>query len=144
MERSLIREGETGLPLSYPEVAGGTATQVAALGVGAAVAAGCLRGATLVDVLAAATELLVLEAGWTHALVAPQGVVAGGSSADVCAETLVLICEGTRTHGSCVAHRGDFLGEVFSGCLWLATGGTAGCPWRWLGWRGRRGSRCDL
>lgn len=79
------------VPLSYPEVAGGTATQVAALGVGAAVAAGCLRGATLVDVLAAATELLVLEAGWTHALVAPQGVVAGGSSADVCAETLVLI-----------------------------------------------------
>lgn len=77
--------------MAYPEVARRTATQVAALRVGAAVAAGRLRGATLVDVLAAPTELFVLEARGAHALVAAQGVVTGGSSADVCAEAFVFI-----------------------------------------------------
>lgn len=79
------------MPLAYPEVARRTAAQVAALRVGAAVAAGRLRGATLVDVLAAPAELFVLEARGAHALVTAQGVVTGGSSADVCAEAFVFI-----------------------------------------------------
>lgn len=79
------------VPLADSEVAWRTATQVAALSVGAAVAAGGLRRAALVDVLASSAELLVLEAGWTHALVAPQGVVTGGSAANVSAEAFVFI-----------------------------------------------------
>lgn len=78
--------------MADPEVAWRAAAQVAALGVGAAVAAGGLGGATFIDVLAPSTELLVLEAGGTHALVASQGVVTGGSSADVSAEAFVFIC----------------------------------------------------
>lgn len=91
-------QGQQHSPLAYPEVAGRTAAQVAALRVGAAIAAGRLRGATFVDVLAAPAELFVLEAGGAHALVAAQGVVTGGSSADVCAEAFVFICRETRTH----------------------------------------------
>ena len=80
------------LPLANSEVTWRTATQVAALRVGAAITAGGLWRATLVDVLAPSAELLVLEAGRTHALVAPQGVVAGGPSANVSTEAFVLIC----------------------------------------------------
>lgn len=78
--------------MAYPEVTGRTAAQVAALRVGAAVAAGRLRRATFVDVLAPSAELFVLEARGAHALVAAQRVVTGGSSTNVCAEALVLIC----------------------------------------------------
>lgn len=77
--------------MAYSEVTGGTGAQVAALSIGAAVTAGGLRGATFVDVLAASAELLVLEAGGTRALVAPQGVMTGGSSTNVSAEALVFI-----------------------------------------------------
>lgn len=79
------------MPLAYAEVTRWTATQVTALGVGTAIAAGGLRRATFIDVLASSTELFILEAGGTHALVAPQGVVTGGSSADVSAEAFVFI-----------------------------------------------------
>lgn len=78
--------------MAYPEVTWWTATQVAALSVGTAIAAGGLGRATFVDVLASSAELLVLEAGGTHALVAPQGVVTGGSSTDVSTEAFVFIC----------------------------------------------------
>lgn len=78
--------------MAYAEVTRWTATQVTALGVGTAIAAGGLRRATFIDVLASSTELFILEAGGTHALVAPQGVVTGGSSADVSAEAFVFIC----------------------------------------------------
>lgn len=80
------------LPLAYPEVTRRTAAQVAALRVGAAVAAGRLRRATFVDVLAPSAELFVLEAGGAHALIAAQRVVTGGSSTNVCAEAFVFIC----------------------------------------------------
>lgn len=79
------------VPLANSEVAWWTATQVAALSVGAAVAAGGLGRATFVDVLASSAELLILEAGGTHALVAPQGVVTGGSSTDVSTEAFIFI-----------------------------------------------------
>lgn len=79
------------VPLADPEVTWWTATQVATLSVGTAVAAGGLGGATFVDVLASSAELLVLESSGTHALVAPQGVVTGGSSADVSTEAFVFI-----------------------------------------------------
>lgn len=79
------------MPLAYSEVARWTGTQVAALSIGTAVTAGGLSRAALVDVLATSTELFVLEAGRTHALVAPQGVVTGGSSADVSTEAFIFI-----------------------------------------------------
>lgn len=41
--------------------------------------------------MAASAELFVLEAGRTHALVTPQGVVAGGSPTDMCTQALVFI-----------------------------------------------------
>ena len=80
------------LPLAYSEVARWTGTQVATLSIGTAVTAGGLSRATFVDVLATSTELFVLEAGRAHALVAPQGVVTGGSSADVSTEAFIFIC----------------------------------------------------
>lgn len=80
------------LPLAYSEVARWTATQVATLSIGTAITAGGLRRATFIDVLAPPTELFILEASRTHALVAPQGVVTGGSSANVSTETFVFIC----------------------------------------------------
>lgn len=79
------------MPLPYAEVSWRTATQVATLSVRAAITAGGLGRAALIDVLAASAELFVLEAGGTHALVTPQGVVAGGSPADVCTQALVFI-----------------------------------------------------
>lgn len=79
------------MPLAYSEVTRWAGTQVAALSVGTAVAAGGLRRATFIDVLASSAELFVLEAGGTHALVAPQGVVTGGSSANVSTEAFVFI-----------------------------------------------------
>lgn len=78
--------------MANPEVTWWTATQVAALSVGTAIAAGGLGRATFVDVLASSAELLVLESRGTHAFVAPQGVVTGGSPADVSAEAFVFIC----------------------------------------------------
>lgn len=78
--------------MAYPEVPWRTATQVATLSIGAAVTAGGLGRATLIDVLAASAELFILEAGGTHTLVTPQGVVAGGAPTDVCVQTFVLIC----------------------------------------------------
>ena len=78
--------------MAYSEVARWTGTEVAALGIGTAVTAGGLRRATFVDVLAPTAELLVLEASGTHALVAPQRVVAGGSSANVSTEAFVFVC----------------------------------------------------
>lgn len=77
--------------MAYSEVARWTATQVAALSIGTAITAGGLRRATFIDVLAPPTELFILEASRTHALVAPQGVVTGGSSANVSTETFVFI-----------------------------------------------------
>lgn len=77
--------------MAYSEVARWTGTEIAALGIGTAVTAGGLRRATFVDVLAPTTELFVLEASRTHALVAPQRVVAGGSSANVSAEAFIFI-----------------------------------------------------
>lgn len=41
--------------------------------------------------MAASAELFILEAGGTHTLVTPQGIVAGGAPADVCIQTFVLI-----------------------------------------------------
>lgn len=79
--------------MAYSEVARWTGTQVAALSIGTAITAGGLSRATFVDVLATSTELFVLEAGRTHALVAPQGVVTGGSSTDVSTEAFIFICK---------------------------------------------------
>lgn len=79
------------MPLAYSEVTRWAAAQVAALSVGAAITAGGLRGTALVDVLAPSAELFKLEASGTHALVAPQRVVTGGSSADVSTEAFILI-----------------------------------------------------
>lgn len=70
------------LPLPCPEVAGGAATQVAPLGVGASVAAGAPSGGALVHVLAAPQGLVEVEARRADALEAPQRVVAGGRTAD--------------------------------------------------------------
>lgn len=64
------------VPLAYPEVTRRAATQVTTLSIGAAITAGGLRRAALIDVLAPSAELFELEAGGTHALVASQSVVA--------------------------------------------------------------------
>lgn len=119
--------------MAYPEVARRTAAQVAALRVGAAVAAGRLRGATLVDVLAAPAELFVLEARGAHALVTAQGVVTGGSSADVCAEAFVFICREARTHQAFPP------GTASQLALRSHSSGRQG-RLRWLGW-GEGGER---
>lgn len=79
------------LPLSCSEVAWRASAQVAAVGVGAAVVTGVLRGGALVDVLAAATVLLEVEACRADAAVAAQGVVAGSAAADLGVLALVLI-----------------------------------------------------
>lgn len=77
--------------MSYSEVPGRTATDVATFCVGAAVAAGGLGGSTLIDVLARSAELLKLVSGGAHALVASQSVVARCPAANMGTDTFVFI-----------------------------------------------------
>lgn len=78
-------------PLSSPVVTSRTATQVASVCVGAAVAAGVAAHGTLVHILAAASTLLKVEARGTHTLIAAQCVVAGRGATHCRCLALVLI-----------------------------------------------------
>lgn len=82
---------DTHSPLSRSVVAWGARTQVAPICVGAAKIAGVLGAGALVDVLASAVGLLVVEAGGAEAAEASQGVVAGGISAHLAVLALILI-----------------------------------------------------
>lgn len=76
-----------------------TATQVASVGVGAAVDAGVGACATFIHILAATGALLKVKAGGTHTLEAAQCVVAGGTATHRSSLTLVFICRGKRRGG---------------------------------------------
>lgn len=78
-------------PLSCTEVSRWASAEVAPICVRAAKLAGVLAGGALVDVRAASTPLLVVEAGGAEAAEAPQGVVTRRSPADLAVQALVLI-----------------------------------------------------
>lgn len=80
------------LPLSCSVETSGAATQVASVGVGAAVDAGARARRALVHVMTAARVLLVVKARRTDALEAAQSVEAGGRTTNGAALTLVFIC----------------------------------------------------
>lgn len=74
--QQLVSTADLCVPLSRSVVSGGTSTEVAPVGVGAAELAGVLAGGALVDVGATPGGLLVVEAVGAEAAEAPQGVVA--------------------------------------------------------------------
>lgn len=74
--------------------------------------------------MASPAELFVLEASRTHALVASQGVVTGGSSADVSTEAFIFICSENKKTGMCDTDQGFLmrgLGQATTAGHWPAT-----------------------
>lgn len=78
-------------PLPSPEEASRTATQVASVSIGAAIATRVVACGTFIHILAATSALLKVEARWTHTLEAPKCVVAGGRATHCSALTLIFI-----------------------------------------------------
>lgn len=91
------QERDNVLPLSHSEVPWRAAAEVAALRVGAAVAARVLGGGALVHIMAGTGELVEGEPGGAGALVTPQGVVAGGRATGTGVGTFILICSEKKT-----------------------------------------------
>lgn len=83
-------------PLSSPVETSWTSTEVASIGVGAAVDTRVVACATFIYILASWSALLIFKTRWTHTLKAAQCVVAGGRATHWCSLTLVLIWRGRR------------------------------------------------
>lgn len=79
------------LPLSSSEETSRTATQVASIGIGAAIDTGVVTCGTFIHILAATNTVLKVKARWTHTLEAPKCVVTGGRATHCSTLTLVFI-----------------------------------------------------
>lgn len=84
-------------PLSGSVETSRTATQVASIGVGAAIDTGVAACVTFIHILAATSVLLIVKARGTHTLEATQCVVAGGGATHRSSLTLVFIWKETTS-----------------------------------------------